>query len=116
MRLRYQDQPRLDCPEVGRIELNLKCRDEIIPILRALQHVYGDAPMRRQLLDLVGNDVNGGCSRKFGRPGLDYWSITVLASVRLGCNFDYDKLQDLAEQHRTLRDDGHWRLGEARGF
>jgi hypothetical protein len=27
----------------------------------------------------------------------------VLAAVRLGCNFDYDKLQDLAEQHRTLR-------------
>ena len=27
----------------------------------------------------------------------------MLAAVRLGCNFDYDKLQDLAEQHRTLR-------------
>ena len=27
----------------------------------------------------------------------------VLAAVRLGCDFDYDKLQDLAEQHRTLR-------------
>jgi transposase, IS5 family len=103
VRLRFQEQPRLDCPEVGRIELNLKCRDEIIPILRALQHVYEDVPRRRQLLDLVGKDVNGGCSGKFGRPGLDYWSITVLAAVRLGCNFDYDKLQDLAEQHRTLR-------------
>ena len=30
--------------------------------------------------------------------GLDYWHITVLASVRLGCDLDYDKLQDLAEQ------------------
>ena len=30
-------------------------------------------------------------------------TIIVLAAVRLGCNFDYDKLQDLAEQHRTLR-------------
>ena len=27
----------------------------------------------------------------------------MLAAVRLGCNLDYDKLQDLAEQHRTLR-------------
>jgi hypothetical protein len=27
----------------------------------------------------------------------------VLAAVRLGCNLDYDKLQDLAEQHRNLR-------------
>jgi hypothetical protein len=101
--LAYQEQPRLDCPEVGRIELNLKCRDEIIPILRALQHVYEDAPLRRHILELVGKDVTGGCSRKLGRQGLDYWSITVLAAVRLGCDLDYDKLQDLAEQHRTLR-------------
>jgi hypothetical protein len=34
---------------------------------------------------------------------MDYWPILVLASVRLGCNFDYDRLQDLAEQHRALR-------------
>jgi IS5 family transposase len=103
VRLAYQEQPRLDCPEVGEIELNLNCRDEIIPILRALQHVYEDPPLRRSILDLVGKDVSGGRSRKHGRPGLDYWSITVLAAVRLGCNLDYDKLQDLAEQHRTLR-------------
>jgi len=103
VRLRYQEQPRLDCPEVNRVELNVKCRDEIIPILRALQHVYEDKPLLGQLLSLVGKDVSGGYSRKHGRPGLDYWSITVLAAVRLGCNLDYDKLQDLAEQHRTLR-------------
>jgi transposase, IS5 family len=59
--------------------------------------------LRRAILDLVGKDVNRGSSRKRGRQGLDYWSITVLAAVRLGCNFDYDKLQDLAEQHRNLR-------------
>ena len=103
MRLAYQEQPRLDCPEVGRVELNLKCRDEIIPILRALQRLYENEPLREQLLKLVGKDVSGGFSRKHGRPGLAYWSIIVLAAVRLGCNLDYDKLQDLAEQHRTLR-------------
>jgi IS5 family transposase len=103
VRLRYQEQPRLDCPEVSRVVLNLKCRDEIIPILQALQHIYADVASRRQLLDWVGKDVCGGCSRKLGRKGMDYWSITVLAAVRLGCNLDYDKLQDLAEQHRTLR-------------
>ena len=27
----------------------------------------------------------------------------MLAAVRLGCNLDYDKLQDLAENHRALR-------------
>jgi hypothetical protein len=103
MRVAHQVQLRLDCPPIEAVELNLQCRDEIVPILRALQHLYGDADRRGQLLDLVGRDVNGSTSRKQGRRGLDYWTIIVLAAVRLGCNLDYDKLQNLAEEHRTLR-------------
>jgi transposase, IS5 family len=96
-------QQRLDCLPVTEVPLNLNCRDEIIPILRALQHLYGNVPLRRELLGLVGKDVNQTTSRKQGRRGLSYWEITVLAGVRLGCNLDYDKLQDLAENHRSLR-------------
>jgi IS5 family transposase len=94
---------RLDCLPIGQVKLNLGCRDEIIPILRALQHVYGNAQLRGELLRRVGNDVNHGTSSKHGRRGLNYWEITVLAAARLGCNLDYDKLQDLAENHRSLR-------------
>ena len=103
MRLAFDPQRRLDCPPIEEVKLNLNCRDEIIPILRALQHLYSDVQRRRRLLDLVGKDVNHTSSRKHGRPGMDYWQIVVLAAVRLGCNLDYDKLQDLAEQHRNLR-------------
>lgn len=103
MRLACPEQPRLDCPSVTAVPLNLNCRDEIIPILRALQHIYEQTRVRRELLELIGNDVNADSSPDRGRAGLGYWTILVLAAVRLGCNFDYDKLQDLAEQHRTLR-------------
>jgi transposase, IS5 family len=96
-------QERLDCLPISEVKLNLNCRDELIPILRALQHVYGDAQLRRELLALVGKDVNQSTSRKHGRRGMNYWEITVLAAARLGCNLDYDKLQDLAENHRRLR-------------
>jgi transposase, IS5 family len=115
MRVAYQTQPRFDCPTIASLELNLNCRDEIIPILRALQEIYADTAIRKNLLDLVGQDVNGTSSRKQGRTGMDYWTITVLAAVRLGCNLDYDKLQDLAEQHRNLRvmmGLGEWQTSE----
>src|SRR5450755_1663159 len=96
-------EPRLDCLPISSVPLNLNCRDELIPILRALQHLYGDDSSRRELLRLVGKDVNKNTSRKRGRRGMNYWEITVLAAARLGCNLDYDKLQDLAENHRNLR-------------
>ncbi len=114
MRLACPEQ-RLDCLPISEVRLNLECRDEIVPILRALQHVYGNAELRRELLALVGKDVNGDTSRKHGRRGLNYWEITVLASARLGCNLDYDKLQDLAENHRSLRQImgiGDWQADE----
>lgn len=102
MRLACPDR-RLDCVAVEEVKLNLNCRDEVIPILRALQHLYSNVPLRQELLRLVGRDVNQDTSRKRGRRGMNYWEIAVLAAARLGCNFDYDKLQDLAENHRRLR-------------
>lgn len=49
-------QKHLDCPAIAEVILNLNCRDEIIPILRLLQHVYANAPLRRELLALVAKD------------------------------------------------------------
>jgi IS5 family transposase len=103
MRKTFQRQRRFGCRAVENIELNLNCRDEIIPVLAALQHVYSQPHLREQILALVAADVNRDSRDDCGREGLSYWQILVLAAVRLGCNFDYDRLQNLAEEHRTLR-------------
>lgn len=103
MRKPFSSQPRLDCRTVSDVQLNVECRDEIVPILRALQHIYSTPDLRDEILDHIEGDVNDGSREDCGREGMDYWQILVLAAVRLGCNLDYDKLQDLAEQHRALR-------------
>ena len=103
MRKGISKQTRFDCQAVENVKLNLNCRDEIIPVLRGLQFIYSNTIVRNKILDLVAGNVNGQTRRDCGREGLDYWQIFVLASVRLGCNLDYDKLQDLAEQHHALR-------------
>ena len=98
----FDPQLRLDCPGIPDVRLNTECRDEIIPILRALQHIYACPVLRPELLDAVAQDVNGTTRADQGRPGMDYWSILVLGAVRLGCDLDYDRLQNLAEEHRSL--------------
>ena len=103
MRKAFSQQRRLDVASVPDVELNFECRDEIIPILRSLQQIYSCPQLRDACLELVAQDVNGDSRDDCGREGMDYWQILVLGSARLGCNLDYDKLHDLAENHRTLR-------------
>src|SRR3954463_11774235 len=103
MRIPFDPQLRFDCTPVLDVRLNTSCRDEIIPILKALQHIYARPELRDSLLDAVARDVNGISSANRGRPGMDYWSILVLAAVRLGGDLNYDRLQNLAEEHRSLR-------------
>ena len=103
MRKPFDPQQRLDCQPVLNVRLNLECRHETVPILRALQHIYSRPDLRDDILRAIARDVNRTSSRKRGRSGMHYWQILVLAAVRLGCDLDYDELQDLAEQHRALR-------------
>jgi hypothetical protein len=103
MRKAFSRQLRFDVPSVSNVELDFECRDEIIPILRSLQHIYSCSQLRDVCLELVAQDVNADSRDDCGREGLDYWEILVLGSARLGCNLDYDKLHDLAQNHRTLR-------------
>ena len=91
MRKAYSFQLRLDCKPVGQVQLNTECRDEIIPILSALQYVYRQPELRRAVTKLIAGDINADSRDDVGREGLSYWEILVLAAVRLGCNFSSSK-------------------------
>jgi len=73
MRKALDPRMQFDCQAVGDVELNLNCRDEIIPILKALQHIYGQPKLRNSILEAVARDVNPGTSRRHGRKGMYYW-------------------------------------------
>lgn len=103
MRQRFTRQGRLDLDSIADLQLNLECRDEIVPILAGLQHVFQQSDLRLKLAKLIEADINEDSRSDLGREGFSYWQVVVLATVRLGCNLDYDKLQDLAENHRALR-------------
>jgi hypothetical protein len=75
----------------------------MIPVLRSLQHIYTQVPLRQQALELVAADVLQDTAGDLGREGMTLWQIFVLAGVRQGCNFTYDHLHYLAENDRNLQ-------------
>jgi hypothetical protein len=41
---------------------------------------------------------------EIGRRGMDLWKILVLGTLRLNCNWDYDKVHEMANNHNKLRE------------
>lgn len=95
--------------DIAAIELDFKSRDDIPRILRGLQYIYTTPEVREQVFAILAEvlpervDGEGKVSADTGRPGMEQWKILVLGTLRLGLNADYDRVQELANQHGTIR-------------
>lgn len=103
MRISHRDQLTLHATPIAQIELDVECRDRMIPVLRGLQHLFAQTQWREQALQLIADDVIQNDNPELGREGLTLWQICVLASVRLGANLTYDHLHYLTGNDRNLR-------------
>jgi hypothetical protein len=97
--------PQLHSGEIsiGDIELDPTSRDDIPQLLRGLQHLYITPALRAAVFQILDEMIPPQVDRTTGRPGMALWRILVLGVVRLNLNWDYDRLQEMANQHRTLR-------------
>ena len=103
MRKIMQDQTQLGQTDILTIEIELDNRDELPQLLRGLQCLYADEKARALVFEELGRIVPPDTDTECGRPGMELWRILVLGCVRLICDMDYDKLQDTANNHLTLR-------------
>ena len=101
--------------DIAKIEFDLKSRDEIPKVLIGLQYVYCDEKIREEIFGKLHEVIPATVSVSNGRPGMDLWKILVLAILRLNCNWDYDKLKEMADNHLSLRLMlGHGRMDDTR--
>jgi hypothetical protein len=109
MRQIIDPQFHLGEQDIAAIELDLRSRDDIPRILRGLQFIYTEAAVRERVFAILAevlperSDGPGLVSADTGRPGLSQWRILVLGTLRLGLNADFDRVQELANQHTTIR-------------
>jgi len=103
MRKIIEPQMRLGAVPIPKIVIDLKSRDEIPQLLLGLQHIYRTPETRKAVFKILEDIVPDGTSAARGRRGMDLWQILVLGTLRLNCNWDYDKLREVANNHQTLR-------------
>ena len=88
---------------IADIKIDLKSRDDIPPLLLGLQYIYTNLELRSQVFSILEEVLSPDVDRNNGRPGMEQWKIFVLGVVRLNLNCDYDHVQELANNHKTLR-------------
>src|SRR5712691_995081 len=102
MRQPFNPQPDLHITPIEKILLPLRSRDELPPILAALQWIWMHATLKTEILALLEARILGG-KKATGRTGMDLWQILVLGVVRLGLDADGDRMEHLANYDLLLR-------------
>ena len=98
--------------DISEIKISLKSRDDIPTILRGLQYIYSTENIKEKVFQLLESRIAPNIDKNTGRPGMELWKIFVMGVLRLDLNCDYDRLHELVNQHRTIREI----LGHAHGF
>ena len=88
---------------IANIKFDLRSRDEIPKLLQGLQQICCNPKIREQVFKILEEIIPNDIDIDNGRPGMDLWKILVLGTLRLCCNWDYDKLMEIANNHRILR-------------
>jgi transposase, IS5 family len=104
MREIIDPQLQLGEVDISKIEFDPRSRDDIPKILKGLQYVYCTPELREKVFKILEEIVPPGTDANNGRPGMELWKIFVLGTIRLNCDWDYDRLKEMADHHIGLRE------------
>lgn len=90
--------------DISKIQFCPKSRDDIPQVLRGLQYIYINRPLREEIFTLLEKYIAPKISKSTGRPGMDLWKILVMGILRLDLNWDYDHLLNQVDNHRQIRE------------
>jgi hypothetical protein len=83
MRQRFEQQMSLRTVAMPDVKFPLKSRDELPPVLMALQYIFVTSALNEKVFELLEKKICKG-KKKTGRKGMYLWHVLVLALVRHG--------------------------------
>ena len=103
--MRSISNPQLQLGEldIADIKIDMRSRDDIPQLLQGLQYLYTNKILREQIFSVLEKLTPEDTSTEHGRPGMALWNIHVMGTIRLNLNCDYDRLLELVNQHKTIR-------------
>ena len=87
---------------ISKVKITLKSRDELPAVLTALQYIFITPELNKKVFEIL-NKAFAEVDKNKGRNGMTLWEILVLAIVRNSLDTNYDRLQDMANNHAKLR-------------
>jgi hypothetical protein len=66
--------------------------------------LYTEEKIRQPLFQLLEAITPEDVDAHNGRPGLSLWKILVMGTLRLNLNWDYDRLLEMVNNHKTIRE------------
>ena len=74
------------------------------PISRSSRSFASPEETREKLFSLLDEHILPGTNRNVGRPGMELWRILVMGVLKQGLGCDFDRVHELVNQHRTVRE------------
>ena len=102
MRQRFEQQLDFRITPISEVQIPTKSRDELPPVLRALQHIFVTPELNETIFKLLEEKICKG-KKKTGRKGMDLWHIFVLAVVRQTLDTNWDRLHWIANGDTYIR-------------
>jgi len=102
MRQRFEQQYLLGVLPICEVKIKTKSRDELPPVLVALQQIYVTPELNEPIFALLEEKIIK-TKKKTGRPGMNLWHILVLAIVRHTLNTNWDRMEYLSNNDTSLR-------------
>ena len=103
MRQRFEQQMNFRTVAISDVKFRLKSRDELPPVLKALQYIFVTPELNEKVFQLLEKKIVVG-KKKTGRPGMDLWHILVLAVTRHTLSTNWDRLEHLANYDQLIRE------------
>jgi hypothetical protein len=102
MRKRFELSPVLGSLAISEVIIPTKSRDELPPVLLALQTIFVSDQYHQKMFSIV-EPVILRDKKQTGREGMSIWEVIVLSVVRLTLNTNYDRLLWIANSDKHVR-------------